>query len=263
MPNSTLHQSLQRWLDTAIGQYLMEQEQTFYDSTVSDIFGYNAVQISFPEFDFLRNNRMPFRFVVGLEKGSSAYAHPHMLPIGSRSIDLVLLPHTLEFFPNPHQILREVHRILIPEGKIIISGFNPFSPWGLHQRITTSKNEFPWCGNFIALPRMKDWLTLLGLETNTGKLCCYIPPCGSKKWISRLRFMEAAGDRWWPIGGGVYFLQAVKHERGVRIIKPCWENSPKTRSASVTPQIDRQINSSTAEKNTSHGAEFNQRIIEE
>lgn len=242
MLNPTSHQNLQRWLDTAIGQYLLEQEHAFYDSIVADIFGYNAVQISFPTFDFLRNSRMPFRFVVGLEKGSNAQANPNLLPIGSRSIDLVLLPHTLEFFPNPHQILREVHRILIPEGKIVISGFNPFSPWGLHQRITTRKSEFPWCGNFIALPRMRDWLELLGLETNAGKLGCYLPPCNSEKWISRLRFMEAAGDRWWPIGGGVYFLQAIKHECGMRVIKPCWESSPKTRGAPAT-QVDRQINS--------------------
>lgn len=256
MLNPILHQSLQRWLGTAIGQYLLEQERAFYDNTVSDIFGYNAIQISFPEFNFLGSNRMPFRFVVGLERGSSVYANPYMLPIGSRSIDLVLLPHTLEFFPNPHQILREVHRILIPEGKIVISGFNPFSAWGLHQRVTASKNEFPWCGNFIALPRMRDWLELLGLETNTGKLGCYIPPCNNEKWISRLRFMEAAGDRWWPIGGGVYFLQAAKHERGMRIIKPCWENSPKTRSAPATTQTDSRINPDAARKRSGRGVKF-------
>jgi len=236
MLNSALQHSMEQWFETSLGQYVLEQEQRYFDQVVADVFGYNATQIGFSKFNFLRNNRMPFKFMLGLEKESSVRAYPNVLPIGSGSTDLVLLPHTLEFNSNPHQILREVYRILIPEGQVVISGFNPFSLWGLHQRLTPSKEDFPWCGRFIALPRMKDWLELLNFETIAGRLGCYVPPCGREKWLSRLSFMEAAGDRWWPIAGGVYYLQAIKHECGMRIIKPCWENSPKTkiRTAPVT-----------------------------
>lgn len=240
MFDSALQHSMQQWFKTAPGQYLLEQEQRYFDRVVADVFGYNAIQIGFAGIDFLRNNRMPFKFSLGTQEGASAYALPHFLPVKTSSVDLVLLPHTLEFNGSPRQILREVHRILIHEGKVIISGFNPFSLWGLHRRMTRSKTDFPWCGRFIDLPRVQDWLELLSFETVAGQFGCYVPPCTGEKWLSRLHFMEAAGDRWWPIAGGVYFLQAVKHECGLRIIKPCWDGSPASKErAAAVPQIER------------------------
>lgn len=53
--------------------------------------------------------------------------------------------------------------------------------------------------------------------------------------------MEAAGDRWWPIAGGVYFVHAVKRVAGMRVITPKW-NSPltaKERLAATTQQVAR------------------------
>ncbi|MCC6915892.1 MAG: methyltransferase domain-containing protein [Nitrosomonas sp.] len=241
MFDSALQQSMQQWFKTALGQYLLEQEQRYFDRVVADVFGYNATQIGFAGIDFLRNNRMPFKFALGAQEGASVYALPQFLPVRTSSVDLVLLPHTLEFNTNPRQILREVHRVLIHEGKVIISGFNPFSLWGIHRRMMKSKTDFPWCGRFIDLSRMQDWLELLNFETVAGQFGCYVPPCTGEKWLSRLHFMEAAGDRWWPIAGGVYFLQAIKHECGLRIIKPCWDDSPAGKERTVAvPQIEQR-----------------------
>ncbi len=189
-------QTTQQWFETSLGQYLLEREQTYFDQAVADIFGYNAVQIGFPQHDFLRTNRMPFQFSAGIEKHVALRAAPDFLPIATNSVDLVLLPHVLEFNSNPHQILREVQRILIPEGHVIISGFNPRSLWGIRRWFGSSRYDFPWRGNFIALPRLKDWLTLLDFEMTAGRLCCYAPPFSQEKWLRRFNFMEAAGDRW-------------------------------------------------------------------
>jgi hypothetical protein len=93
----------------------------------------------------------------------------------------------------------------------------------------SSRYDFPWRGNFIALPRLKDWLTLLDFEMTAGRLCCYAPPFSQEKWLRRFNFMEAAGDRWWPISGGVYFLQAVKRVHGMRVIRPEWKESVAAR----------------------------------
>ena len=135
----------------------------------------------------------------------------------------MLLPHTLEFTDYPHQILREVARVLRPEGHVIIAGFNPWSLWGA-RRVFGRKQRYPWSGHFINLPRMKDWLALLGFEISGGQMACYVPPCATQKWLDRVAFMEAAGDRWWPIAGGVYFLQAVKRVNGMRLIMPKWSD---------------------------------------
>ncbi|MDP1574844.1 MAG: methyltransferase domain-containing protein [Coxiellaceae bacterium] len=233
-------QNVQEWFETSLGKYLLDYEQRYFDQAVANIFGYNAVQIGLTQFDFLQTNRMPLRFCVGTDKGTALCANPDFLPIKSGSMDLVLLPHVLEFNSNPHQILREVYRILMPEGHVVISGFNPLSLWGMHQYFERNKREFPWCGNFIALPRLKDWLKLLNFEMTGGRLCCYTPPFKQEKWRKRFNFMEAAGDRWWPISGGVYFLQAVKHVHGMHIIKPGWKHAlaGKKRMAPATQRCD-------------------------
>jgi len=213
--------SATEWLATPLGQYLLAREQEYFDNVVADVFGYNAFQLGMPEVDLLRASRIPMRCRVDRTRAASLKADFRDLPIASSTADLVLLPHTLEFTDNPHQILREVARVLVPEAHVIIAGFNPWSLWGA-RRVFPGRGRYPWNGRFINLPRMKDWLALLGLEIGGGQMGCYIPPCATQRWLDRLAFMEAAGDRWWPIAGGVYFLQAVKRVRGMRVIMPRW-----------------------------------------
>ena len=158
------------------------------------------------------------------------------LPILANSADLVLLPHVLEFSDKPHQVLREVARVLMPEGHVIVSGFNPWSLWGARHFLTADQESFPWRGRFIALNRLKDWMALLGLEIAGGRMCCYLPPMRSEKWLQRMDFLEAAGDRWWPFAGGVYFLHAVKRVHGMRVITPQWKNGlAKSKSLAPVP----------------------------
>lgn len=225
------------WLETCLGQYLLEREQSHFDQAVADVFGYNAMQIGFPQYDFLRANRMPLRFCTGTEEGAPVRAAPDFLPIETNSIDLVLLPHVLEFSANPHQILREVQRVLMPEGQVMVCGFNPHSLWGVRRAFVSMEDrffgskpsQFPWHGNFISLPRLKDWLTLLDFEITRDRLCCYAPPFSQEKWLKRFNFMETAGDRWWPFSGGIYFLTAIKRVHGMRVIKPEWKKERAAR----------------------------------
>ena len=211
------------WIDSPLGHYLIEREQSYFDKTVADIFGYNAFQLGMPELDLLRASRIPLRCQVGAEDSVHLQADFRDLPIATGSADLVLLPHVLEFAEHPHQILREVERILMPEAHVVIAGFNPFSLWGVRRKLNGHRG-FPWQGRFITLMRVKDWLALLGFEITGGQMACYAPPARQQKWLDRTKFMESAGDRWWPIGGGVYFLQAVKRVRGVRLIMPKWSD---------------------------------------
>ena len=122
----------------------------------------------------------------------------------------------------------------MPEGHVIVAGFNPWSPWGARQAFDRSRDAFPWRGQFINLPRLKDWMALLGIEIAAGRMCCYIPPVMSERWIDRFSFLEAAGDRWWPFAGGVYFLHGIKRVQGMRVITPQWKNS-LAKSKSLAP----------------------------
>ena len=101
-------QTDQQWFATSLGQYIVDNEFKYFDQVVANIFGYNAMQMGMPQYDFLRTNRMPLRFFVGTEKENSMISTYDHLPIAGDAIDLVIVPHVLEFNKNPHQILREV-----------------------------------------------------------------------------------------------------------------------------------------------------------
>lgn len=231
--------TLVEWFDTPKGAYVLDWEYTQFDSAVEDVFGFVAVQIGSPQIDFLRANRIPSRVRVGEEPGCQVRGECYALPLASQSVDLIVLPHVLEFSDMPHQILREAERVLRPEGHIVISGFNPLSLWGAKRMVAHRGGEYPWCGEFIGLLRLRDWLKLLGFELNGGRFGCYAPPFSTSKWLQRSAFMESAGDRWWPIAGGVYVVRAVKRTHGMRLLQPGWKRA-RVRRKALTPVAQRQ-----------------------
>lgn len=277
------------WLDTAAGRYVRAWEQARLDVLTADIFGFNAMQIGLPQVCALQASRMPHRWIcdvalpsedtddagastsdpADLAASASASAPAPVvipapspmampvsllldyaeLPFASQSLDLVVLPHVLEFAAEPHQVLREVERVLIPEGQLIVCGFNPASLWGARQaggRLGAA-HFLPSDGEFISLPRMKDWLKLLNMEVNRGHFGCYAPPCTTEKWLNRYAFMEKAGNRWWPYLGAVYMVQAIKRVKGMRLIGPAWTRHPVTTPHAV-PATNRSTRDSIKQK---------------
>lgn len=221
---------MQGWYESDLGRYVLERELEWFDAVTSDLFGFHALQVGGCGIDFLRANRMPQRFCAGPDAGGLRCQTEH-LPIASQSLDLLVLPHVLEFSPHPHQVLREAERVLRPEGRLLIAGFNPLSLWGL-RRVAGSKDALgPWDGRFIHLARLKDWLALLGFELAGGRMACYAPPVNRLRCLASFGFLEAAGDRWWALGGGIYLLHAVKRVHGMRLIAPKWEGRWRTRPA--------------------------------
>ena len=188
---------MQEWFETPPGRYLLEWEQAEFDRTVGDLFGYHALQLGLPEYDLLSESRIAHRVKLAPWGNVDARAKCHELPIATQSIDLALLPHVLEFAEDPHAVLREIDRVMMPEGRLIIIGFNPWSLWGLRSSAGSGRHEHPWNGRFNSLLRVKDWLSLLGYDVNAGRLACYVPPFDGEAWRRRFAFMEPAGDRWW------------------------------------------------------------------
>ena len=257
--------NLTEWLSTPPGRYLLASEASYFNQAVSDIFGYHALQLGLPELNALLANRMPHKWLAletpllaqpsqmlagtqNLGTTSAGVSSPRAafftnsgaLPFPESSLDLVVLPHTLEFGSDPHATLREVERVLVPEGRVVISGFNPTSLWGmkqrrghLYQRWGHDNLFLPKTGEFIGYWRLRDWLRLLNFEVESGRFGCYRPALSSQKWLNRFDWMDAAGERWWPIFGAVYFLVAVKRVRGVRLLEPTW----RARKAKATVPV--------------------------
>lgn len=234
---------LSEFLRSPPGRYVLDWEQQQLDAAVADIFGYHALQLGLPEIDALRENRMPLRFcasdrLLGAtargEGGRVAVINRYEeLPFATNSIDLVVMPHILEFAEEPHQVLREVDRVLVPEGQVVLTGFNPASLWGLRQLMARLGMApfLPREGQFISLARIKDWMKLLSFEVSRGRYGCYSPWVRSEKWLARWRFMEKAGDRWWPVLGSVYLVTAIKRVRGMRLVGPAWKRQNALRPA--------------------------------
>lgn len=233
---------LVRWLDTPAGRYAQAWEQRQFSACVEDAFGYRAVQLGLPELDTLACNRMPLKLIAGDLLPAACHAWqgmvgcaPEELPFASQSLDLITLPHTLEFADDPHEVLREVERALIPEGRVVISGFNPWSLWGMRQRsLRRWRRPFlPEQGEFLSVRRLRDWLRLMSFEIDRGRFGCYVPALRSQAWIERMAFMDKAGDRWWPAAGSVYVISAVKRVKGLRVIGPAWKARKASRAAAV------------------------------
>lgn len=221
---------MQGWYESDLGRYVLERELEWFDAVSGDLFGFHALQVGECAIDFLRANRMPRRHCAGLETGKLRCVPEH-LPIASQSLDLLALPHVLEFSANPHQVLREAERVLRPEGRLLIAGFNPLSLWGLRRVVGSEEAAGPWHGRFIHLARLKDWLALLNFDLVGGRMACYAPPVNRLRCLASFGFLESAGDRWWALGGGIYLLHAVKRVHGMRLIAPKWEGKWRPRPA--------------------------------
>ena len=215
---------LEAWLETAQGRYVLAWEQASLDAAVTDVFGFNALQLGMAQCDFLRANRIPLRQKTGEGGPVDVLCDLPALPFASHSTDLVVLPHVLEFHADAHQILREIERILIPEGQLIVTGFNPRSLWGLRNRFDRT-GSFPWHGNYLSVARLKDWLKLLGFEVDPGHYGCFAPPFDQSAWLHRLQFLGSRGNRWWGVPGGVYLLRAIKRTHAMRLITPQWRRN--------------------------------------
>jgi SAM-dependent methyltransferase len=227
---------LGHWLRTPPGRYLLAWEQDRLDHAVADAFGYHAVQLGLPELEGLRANRMPHRWVASdslvvpepIElppaDGAISTLSPDLrvalhcdfdaLPFPNQSLDLVVMPHSLELARDPHLTLAEVERVLVPEGRVMIVGFNPASLWGLRQRMGRGGQRLgigartdlylPRAGEFLGYRRVRDWLRLLSFEVEAGRFGCWRPPCETERWLERTAWANAGGRcsvrciSWWP-----------------------------------------------------------------
>jgi len=255
-----------QWLSTPLGRYLKAWEQRELDAAVVDIFGYHAVQLDGIEIHGLTSNRMPHRWHILSctdPKLSSVdlkllpcdlVADSAALPFAAASLDLVVLPHTLELCQDPHAALREAERVLVPEGHLVITGMNPVSLWGWHQRRTALYKRFGWghengavVGQLIGYWRMRDWLRLLGFEVQVSRFGCWQPAVQNTRWLLRFAWLDRWGARWWPILGGAYMLVAVKRVPGTRLLGRTWKKVPAQVGAAI-PATHRHHSTHRTEK---------------
>jgi SAM-dependent methyltransferase len=220
---------LNLWFSEPLGQHLLESEQLLLEKILPDLFGYHLVQISqLSGSNLIDSTRISHTIIIQREdegdlyNGTALLANAEFLPIATESIDVVVLPHVLEYSANPHKILREIERILIGDGHLIILGFNPWSFFGIWRILLAWRDEPPWCGHFFSFHRIRDWFTLLDFELVRLDRVVYRPPIKNIKVMRKLEFLEKLGKFCWSIFGGIYIVVVRKRVVSLTPVKDIW-----------------------------------------
>ena len=175
---SPLRSGLSQWMQGPAGAGLLRAEVARVHAAVGNLFGYHCLQVGdLAGTDLLSASRILGRTVVDIDGEAPRHPYPLVsgaatsLPIDSHAVDVVILPHVLEFESRPHEALREVSRVLVPEGSLVMLGFNPVSAIGLRRVLNPRADAAPWCGTYFGAARLRDWLTLLGFDIVDQRAC--------------------------------------------------------------------------------------------
>ena len=220
---------LRAWSTAWPGRAVLAAERVALEEFLPNLFGYYLLQVgSLCDPQAVSASRIRSRVCVTDaqprfdEECPSVVGSAQSLPFAADSVDVVVLQHVLEFQDSPHEALREAERVLVPEGHLVLAGFNPFSLVGLWRAAERRRAGPPWSGRFVSPTRVKDWLALLGLEATEVRMLFFRPPFSRPALLRRLRRLESLGARLWPYAGGVYVIVARKRVATLTPIKPRW-----------------------------------------
>lgn len=205
--NRSGNKDIDCWWRSPLGQNLFAVEREILAQLDEPLLGYFYLQLGGHESCLPNHNRTCSHYLVAT--GGDVLAEPESLPFKSHSIDTLLLLHVLERSSDPHQLLREVERVLAADGKLILCCFNPFSLWGV-RRLFSWQDTPPWDGHFFTQTRIRDWLALLNFEVVEHHKILYRPPFSRLSWLQGSVFMERWGRRLWPWLGAVSVMVAAK-----------------------------------------------------
>ncbi len=223
-------EELFRWLTGSPGRELVDRESRCVEDLLGGLFGYYVLQVGWPQFftDSVAHSRIRQHLTLeagfpGRGAGNTLIGNELAFPVAGDSVDVVFLPHVLEFAADPHQVLRETERVLIPEGRVIVLGFNPLSTWGLWRLFRRRSGQMPWCGRFLTPLRVTDWLSLLGFDIEEQRPIMFLPPLARATLLRRFQPLEPMGQRWLSLFSAAYAIRAVKRVSTLTPVRPTWK----------------------------------------
>jgi len=227
----------QDWLQSPLGEALLQQEARVVEEAFDGIFGEHCLQLgmwgenrTFTRFTRTQRCALIAETTLG---EPSAVGEFHRLPVESDSIDAILLPHTLDYSDRPHEILREVDRVLRANGHLVILGFKPVGLWGL-RRLIPGAGMPPGADNLISQRRIRDWLQLLDMRIQNERRYFFRWPL-PRKSVRASQKWERRGQTLWPELAACYMLTAQKRVSTLTPVRPLWRRKPKVVTGLAEP----------------------------
>ena len=223
---------LEEWLNCELGHALLSSEMRLLDERLPCLFGYHLMQLSVSRnVELFAASAIRHRFCLSPMPAQGlvgARAEPEALPLESDCIDVAMLHHVLEFSDQPHQLLREASRVLLPRGHLLITGFNPWSLLGLRSRLGRRFGAAPWQSRLLSSRRITDWLRLLGFAIEDVRYGFFAPPVNRLSVLQRCQAMDRFGERFSLPIGGFYQIHACKEVTPVTPVRPHWQRRRAT-----------------------------------
>jgi SAM-dependent methyltransferase len=215
----TLAPALHSWFETELGRSVLAVEQRLLERCLTDCFGYYLLQLGIDsDMNFYRDCRIQRCFRAGpmlpkmpVNDTRAAFVRCNFeeLPFESDSLDVVVAHHVVEFSTDPHAVLRELYRVTVPHGRIILVGFNPWSLFGLRMAVGRWQSDSIWRNHWLSAPRVQDWLQLLGFEVEHIDYGFHRLPLQRAANWAQMANKATNWSRHWP-GGGIYAVTAIK-----------------------------------------------------
>jgi SAM-dependent methyltransferase len=236
--------NIEDWYLSEAGQYLLEELEARLTPILATTFGYYSLQVGCAGLSgrLQQGCRVKRQFTLGeAGQATNIEASPSMLPIASDSVDLVILMHHLSNTSEPHAILREALRVLIPEGKLVIIDFNPKSLWGLRHFFQSWLEHVPFKGHFYTAKRIDDWMRLLGFDQSRLYRVGYLPPIQKPAIVRHLSWLEKGMRNWLPLFGALNLMVYSKNISPLTPVRHRWVTRKLLPAKVARPSVGRNM----------------------
>lgn len=140
----------------------------------------------------------------------TALGDEHRMPFSEALFDRIVLVHALEEAADPRRLLRELWRVLAPEGRMLVVAAHRGGVWSRTDSLPFGH------GRPYSRGQLSRLLTEALFEPTAWSKALYAPPwrfaCGEKT----AEGFETLGERVAPALGGLILVEAVKHVGAVR-----------------------------------------------
>lgn len=236
--------SVDDWYESDLGQRLLDDLEAELEPVLATSFGYYALQIGSISLAtrFSDHCRVRHYFTLSEVAGKAVVqGKADSLPIATDSVDLVLVMHGLTTADDPHAILREVYRILIPNGKLLIIDFNPLSAWGIRRCFQIIGRNAPWQGHYYSASRLRDWMRLLGLDQRQCRTLGYMLPIRKSGVAKHFGWMEGLLKRWFGFSGALNLLVYQKNITPLTPARHRWRRRKIIQGGLPRPSVGRDM----------------------